>query len=749
MGRQISFNPTYVGDNGETCGVESFTVDETFVFQAGVSVEACLRAGIESELGERQAVLQDLLRELVASNFVRVDGAGGRAALEQLDGKYPARGTLPHFERLSGVYNAAGAILHNARGGKGAGYARLPAILDGLLKAGALKSIRCAAPPVSAQTARDDTAPREQLRAPASPAVAAYVARRAEAASAPAPTPAQPPRSDFSMMQQPEPQSKSFSVLMNELETGAIKVPQFQRDFVWTREKSAKLLDSIIKGYPIGTFIFWKTREQLRTVRNIGDARLPDTPDGDFVQHVLDGQQRLTSLFASVRGLKVPRNGRIDDFANLYIDLDAADEQALVLTDVEGRSPQSVIRVVDLINGDFTFLGGFPTRYHGKLQAYKTRLESYSFSVVLVKEAPIDVATEIFTRINVTGKPLSVFEIMVAKTFDAVADFDLSAKFDEVSTKLANVDYETVRPETILQAVAIILKGECQTKDILGLDKRAFIAAWPNVVEALFAAVDYFRNYYRIPAARLLPFTPLLVPFTYFFSKHPHRPSGTAEQYLQDFFWRVALTGRYSASLESKLTQDIKRIDQILTGQLPEYDMAVDTSAGFIKANGYFRTSRSYARALLCLLAYQEPKSFDNRAIVRISNDWLKQANSKNYHHFFPRAFLRRSGFDDAAANHVGNITIVDDYLNKRVIGDKAPSVYLKRFAEINANLRDTLATHLIDLDSSGALSDDYERFLNSRCEAFSNELQKRIIPQIVDRRGQVAPEDEPVDESS
>ena len=82
------------------------------------------------------------------------------------------------------------------------------------------------------------------------------------------------------------------------LKKGQIKIPQFQRNFVWSVSDSAKLMDSIIKGYPIGTFIFWRTKEQLRSVRNLGNITLPNSEDGEYVDYVLDGQQRLTSLFA-------------------------------------------------------------------------------------------------------------------------------------------------------------------------------------------------------------------------------------------------------------------------------------------------------------------------------------------------------------------------------------------------------------------------------------------------------------------
>ncbi len=79
-------------------------------------------------------------------------------------------------------------------------------------------------------------------------------------------------------MNLPEPLSVTFSSLMNDIEKGNIKIPQFQRDFVWSKEKSAKLLDSIIKGYPIGTFILWKTKDELRALRNLGGGRSSQHP---------------------------------------------------------------------------------------------------------------------------------------------------------------------------------------------------------------------------------------------------------------------------------------------------------------------------------------------------------------------------------------------------------------------------------------------------------------------------------------
>ena len=82
-----------------------------------------------------------------------------------------------------------------------------------------------------------------------------------------------------------------------------------------------------------------------------------------------------------------------------------------------------------------------------------------------------------------------------------------------------------------------------------------------------------------------------------------------------------------------------------------------------IEQNGVFSVGRSYIKAILCILAEHQPKSFADNSIVRISNNWLKQANSRNYHHFFPKSYLKKEGVENTKINHIANITIVDAYL--------------------------------------------------------------------------------------
>lgn len=543
-------------------------------------------------------------------------------------------------------------------------------------------------------------------------------------------------------MRLPEPQTRTFSSLISEIENGQIKIPQFQRDFVWAVQKSAGLIDSILKGYPIGTFIFWRTEERLRSVRNIGNQKLPDPKNGEAIDYVLDGQQRLTSLFACLKGICLSReNGKtFDDFSRIFINLESEENEQIVSAEnKETEDEKTYITVLDLLTGDFTVLASYPQKHHEKLKLYKSRIESYQYPIIQIKDAGIDIATEIFTRINVGGKPLSLFEIMVAKTFDFEKNFDLSEKYQQLIDNLKPFDYETVPDATVLQTISIIITGECKRQVILKLDKNEFISIWDKAIDAIERTVEYFRNSYRIPVSQLLPYNALIVPFSYFFFKNKDKPTGKKQKYLQDFFWRCSLSGRYSSAVESKLAQDIKRIDDILLEKSPSYDWPIDTSPNFIIENGWFSAGRSYIKAILCIYAYQQPKSFVDDSIVNISNYWLKQANSKNYHHFFPKAYLKnRNNIDESHINHIINITIVDDFLNKREIGAKSPSKYMKKFKETNIILSDTMKSHLIDdLDKFGIWDDNYDSFFKNRVARISTELKKRIIKQDIDKNFQ------------
>ena len=535
------------------------------------------------------------------------------------------------------------------------------------------------------------------------------------------------------MSKQPKPDSKKYTDLISEIRKGEIKIPKFQRNFVWSIEKTAKLLDSILKGYPIGTFILWETNERLNDIKNIGDLELPPSPEGTKVQYVLDGQQRITSLYAAFLGAKIQKEGekKITDYKDIFVDLEKSidDDDDIVTSEKPSGLFISLHKILNSLEYDDEIEDEFDRDHRKKIRKNAQMFSTYDFSTIVLRKEDIDSAIEVFTRINTGGQTLTLFEIMSAKTYDEEQDFDMEDKFQKLMEELAERKYNSISSSVILSILSLVLSKskECKRKTILQLEKQKIIDTWDTVISALKDSIEYFRSVYRIPVSAILPYDSLLVPFAYFFYYQKEKPKGEQIKYLEEFFWRVSLSFRYSSATESKLAQDIKRIDEILKGNRPNYDeIKVYLSSPKDLIETGFSAGSSYCKAILCLLAYHEPKDFQDNGRVILDNSWLKVANSKNYHHFFPKAYLRKNNIGNG--NSLVNISLVSADLNKRKIKAKAPSIYIQDFLDENDDLPTTLKSHLVDdLDNFGIRSDDYLVFLEKRANIIFNELKDRI----------------------
>lgn len=537
------------------------------------------------------------------------------------------------------------------------------------------------------------------------------------------------------MWQQPKPDSKKYTDLISEINKWQIKIPKFQRDFVWSIDKTAKLLDSILKWYPIGTFILWETNERLNDIKNIGNLELPPAPEGTKVQYVLDGQQRITSLYAAFLWASIQKvwEKKITNYEDIYVlldkDIENENEQIVVSEKPEEWDYISLHEILNFNKYLLKIKNDYTDEQFSIIYDYSKSFSTYDFSIIILRKEDIDSAIEVFTRINTGWQTLTLFEIMSAKTYDEDQNFDMEEKFQELIKELEECRYDTISSSIILNVLSLILSKnkECKRKVILQLEKQEIINIWDDVISAIKDSIDYFRWVYRIPVSSILPYDSLIVPFAYFFYKNKEKPNWLKTKYLEEFFWRMSLSFRYSSSTESKLAQDIKRIDEILEGKRPNYD---DVKVSLTSPNELIETSfstwSSYCKAILCLLAYHEPKDFQDNWKVILDNSWLKIANSRNYHHFFPKAYLKKNNFRNE--NSIVNITLVSDYLNKRKIKSKSPSSYIQDFLNENKDLPNSIKSHLIeDINSFGLMNNDYNRFLEKRADSMYNELKKRI----------------------
>ena len=412
------------------------------------------------------------------------------------------------------------------------------------------------------------------------------------------------------------------------------------------------------------------------------------------------------------------------------------DEQIVTIQKNEGNVYVSVHDLLTRKMGDlFKQVGSDKSDL---VEDYKIKLTTYDFATITIKDYPIDIACDIFSRINTGGKSLTVFEIMVAMTYDEAKDFDLALKYDELlngndetSASLSKAKFDTIPAATVLQAVAAITVGSIRAKDILKIRREKFIANWNPMVSSMYTAVDFIRTKLHVPVSQLLPYASLLIPFTYFFYKNNNkRPTEIQAKLLKQFFYWVGLNYRYSGSTEAKIAEDLKKINQIINEKMPKYSLdELKVSAEDI-AETWFSAGHSYVKAILCLFASQKPRNLDDDSDVILDNSNLKIATSRNYHHFFPKNFIYKN-YPQEEPNLIANIILIDAASNNKIRA-KAPSIYIDEFKNCNSKLTSSLRTHFLGTSKAfGILEDDYEKFIYKRSLLIAEALNEALNPQL------------------
>ncbi|CAN5221070.1 hypothetical protein BH09SUM1_BH09SUM1_26490 [soil metagenome] len=254
-----------------------------------------------------------------------------------------------------------------------------------------------------------------------------------------------------------------LSSLIEAIKRGEIKVPQFQRPFVWKAPQAFSLLDSIANNYPIGSLLLWKTTSKLATDRNIGDFQLPLTDDLTPTDYVLDGQQRLTVIYSCL--------GQHDTGGGFAAGYHVQDDDFVEMPDV----PNPLIFPLRSLY-DTTKLLDFRTvlRLQQNGQAFNDNLDAliravtnYRLPVVTLKDLTVEEVCPIFERINSSGTRLSTYDLMVAATWSV--NFNLNDEVNVIRDALDKKGFGDVQGDTILKCLAAVNVGSVKNSDITGL----------------------------------------------------------------------------------------------------------------------------------------------------------------------------------------------------------------------------------------------------------------------------------------
>lgn len=529
-------------------------------------------------------------------------------------------------------------------------------------------------------------------------------------------------------MKQPKPIGRNYSYIVNCIDTGKYQIPKFQRDFVWSVKETANFIDSLIKGFPVGSFILWKTSDRLRSIKKIGDNFLKE-PEEKEIYYILDGQQRITSLYLAIKGIET----NAQNYKNIYINLDAnSNEDDICSTE---NSNANSISFYDLMNKKIHEISKiYDNAIVEKIENIRENIKQYEFSTIEIEDKPLLEIAEIFTRINTSGKELTLFEIMCAKIYSEEENncFDLEEKFDEFVEKLKYCGYESISDSktTLLQLISLCIKKSAKKEKILSIEKNEFIDSWYDITECANLAIDFIKSRLLVPVSKLLPYYALIIPIGYFYYINQKKtPNNNQAKLLEKYFFRSAISHRFSSAVETKLNSDIDIIEKIKNEESIDFAKMLEiqnTSKEYFieQLKSDFSASNAFHKAVLCILASKEPKNLLNGAKVNIDNSNLSKSNSKNYHHFFPKAYLKKQNIPNE--NALSNITLISAEQNQNTIKAKAPSIYIKEFEEQNPHLEEDLKTHLIDLNEF-IRDNNYDDFLNLRASKIADEIIIRI----------------------
>lgn len=534
------------------------------------------------------------------------------------------------------------------------------------------------------------------------------------------------------------PSTLPFDRLIDDIKTGKIQIPYFQRDFVWKPDDTAKLLDSIFKGYPIGTIVFWDTKEPLATDKGIGEYLKSKTKDDESHLYVIDGQQRLSSIFFACEGIYKTKKY---DYSKIFVVIkedkkDYDEEERIVVYEEPDDGKFKTISIKDLLNATSDDLKEYTGSEVDIINAHKTRIKSALFPIITISHTEMDVACDIFSRINTSGRTLTLFEIMVARTYDGDS-FNLLDKYKELEDSFPT-NFNSPDKKVLLHSVVPVAyrlennkKWEyVSDKSVLSIPRELFQRSWKLMIASLKDTIDFLRDGLRIKTSEILPYPSMIVPLVYYFDKYgKYKMSAKQQKLLEQWFYWFGVNQKAIQGASSQTNASIKMMDEIYNGNAPVYEK-IELEFDYEKIECQeLNYSSALCKSVLCILSQNSPKKLNADVDVNLDADFASLKNQKNDHHFFPQALFKNDKkYKEKNHKLISNIIFIDNLTNLQ-IGKKEPSDYISELASLNNNIKENLLTHFVDLDDSLIMKNNYDKFIKSRSKLIAKAINEKLNP--------------------
>lgn len=373
-----------------------------------------------------------------------------------------------------------------------------------------------------------------------------------------------------------QPTVQRLPVILDELAQGTLLIPKFQRPFVWKDDQRLTLLDSIRNGMPIGSLLVWRTKEhRLETIRELGGLTLPEVGQQEIYSYILDGHQRLWTLYGALwappekdedahsdEGEPEYASPRRPIFYNLE-----KDEFNLHL---RSTSPPPTWLPMSLIfNPDtlYEYQKKLIDKGHKSLARKAENLanifKDYQIPSVPIVTEDLKQATESFQRINSQGTRMS--EVHMVNALMWKPDFDLNRRLEDVAEQLAPVGWGTIDPQSLLdtiklsQGVDIYTAAPQEVEDAIQTNP-ALLAELPTHIEH---AASFLTTCW-VNGPEILPYRYQLAILAEAARLHGGPLDGIVEESLRSWFWLTTYTEYFTGMSSTQLRHAVEHVRAIV-----------------------------------------------------------------------------------------------------------------------------------------------------------------------------------------
>jgi len=505
-----------------------------------------------------------------------------------------------------------------------------------------------------------------------------------------------------------------LSALLSQVDSGAIVLPEFQRGYVWSRDQVRGLLRSLYLHYPVGGLLVWETQAGSSAMRNA------EVDPSSVRTLLLDGQQRITSLYGVVRG-KPPEffEGDPKSFLGLYFNVE--EETFEFYAPVKMKDDPRWINVTDLFQRDLEpyitifnspeFVDHFAT-YLARLTRLRGILNrEFHLEKIVGEDKTVDVVVDIFNRVNSGGTKLSKGDLALAKI--AAEEPQTRQQMRAELARWGDAGY-TFSLDWLLRSVTAVATGKALFSSLDTVSSSEFAAAFKQTVGYLDTLLNLVADRLGLDHGRVLLSRyafPVMV-------RYLHLHGGTFPSVLERdklLYWYVhaGMWGRYSGSTETKLAQDYETLGS--SGLDGIIHTLAQTRGGALRVNpedftGFGMGSRFYPMLYL-LTRVLGAKDFGTG--IDLKATLLGRLSSLQVHHTFPKRVLYDAGYSRGEVNAVANFVFLTQDTNL-AIGKTPPADYMPRIAE---SMPGVLESQWIPLDQDLWDIDRYPEFLKARRE--------------------------------